>query len=150
MCLQGYKKYIDSDHPKHPCSLIRALYYLMIILHCPVTAKAWSDCMYEFADKGLCSPHMLEDSFSFKLGFHRELSKEEYLVIILGYSYFCIKILRSSWTSVQSDQSLLSAGRNFGSLAIKRVPSDDWLDWAIRLARCADWSETLLHAHVSV
>ena len=38
--------------------------------------------------------------------------------------------LRSAWATAQSDQGLLSSWRSLRPLAILRVHSEDWLDWA--------------------
>ena len=51
---------------------------------------------------------------------------------------------RSAWASTQSDQSLLPAWRNLGSLAIHWAHSKDWSDWVDAQAdlslRWAHWS----------
>ena len=53
--------------------------------------------------------------------------------------------LRSAWTSAQSDQSLLSAWRKFGSLATRWAHSEDWSDWADAQA---DLSLRWAHSHI--
>ena len=61
-------------------------------------------------------------------------------------SYRCTQWrLKSSCTFVQSDQSSLSAWRNFASLAIQNVPHG-----RIWPCQCAGWSEPLLDADVQI
>ena len=60
-------------------------------------------------------------------------------------NYLCVhRRLISAWASAQTDQSLLSAWRNFGSLATHWAHSED----TDQTCGCADWSESLLGTHV--
>ena len=62
-------------------------------------------------------------------------------------NYLCTHLkLTSAWASTQSDQSLLSAGRRFGSLATHKAHREDWSDWA----EGQGWSDSLLGAQVIV
>ena len=62
-----------------------------------------------------------------------------YSLINSAYNYFQI-------SSLQSDQSWLSAWRNFASLAIKNVPSEDFY----HTAWMCSWSESSLGAKVCI